>query len=105
MARILVVSDDPSRDGDLLAALSAADFDGVAVDSLDVRRFPTGFDLILCALTSTDAAFDFCSRGRSCDGLPPVVVRADRTDPADVFRGLAAGAARASTRRSRRPNS
>jgi PAS domain S-box-containing protein len=93
MARILVVSDDPSRDGDLLAALSAADFDGVAVDSLDVRRFPTGFDLILCALTSTDAAFDFCSRGRSCDGLPPVVVRADRTDPADVFRGLAAGAA------------
>ena len=93
MAHILVVSDDPSRDGDLLAALAAADFDGVAVEALDPRRLPAGFDLILCALTSTDAAFDVCTRTRTCPGLPPVVVRADRTDPADVLRGLAAGAA------------
>src|SRR4051812_19219956 len=93
MARILVVSDDPSRDGDLLAALAAADFDGVAVDALDPGRLPAGFDLILCALASTDAAFDVCTRARTCVGLPPVVVRADRTDPADVLRGLAAGAA------------
>src|SRR4051794_5709647 len=94
MARILVVSDDPSRVGDLLAALAAADFDGVAVEALDPRRLPAGFDLILCALTSTDAAFDVCTRTRTCPDLPPVVVRADRTDPADVLRGLAAGAAR-----------
>jgi two-component system, sensor histidine kinase and response regulator len=93
MARILVVSDDPSRDGDLLAALAAADFEGVAVEAFDAPRLPAGFDLILCALTSTDAAFDVCARTRTCPGLPPVVVRADRTDPADVLRGLAAGAA------------
>src|SRR5262245_42326863 len=93
MARILVVSDDPSRDGDLLAALAAADFAGVAVDGLDPRRPPAGFDLLLLALSSTDAAFDLCTRARSAPDLPPVVIRADRTDPADAFRGLAAGAA------------
>src|SRR5207237_605004 len=89
MPRILVVADDPSRAAELTATLTGAGFEAAN----DPSAVASQFDLVLCALTPTDAGFDFARRARTTPGHPPVVVRADRTDPADVLRGLAAGAA------------
>jgi two-component system, sensor histidine kinase and response regulator len=91
MARILVVADEPSRAVELASTLDAAGFDSESADP--ARAKLDGFDLILVAVSPTDAGFDFASRAHCEPFCPPIVVRADRTDPADVLRGMAAGAA------------
>jgi PAS domain S-box-containing protein len=91
MSSILVVADEPSRAVELVAALDAAGFDSQSTDPANAKL--PGFDLVLVAMSPTDAAFDFASRAHCEPSCPPVVVRADRTDPADVLRGMAAGAA------------
>src|SRR5262245_55164937 len=93
MARILVVADDSSRAADVVATLAAAGFDAELTSQIDPSPIHPGFDLVLYALTSTDIGFDFASRARTIPEYPPVIVRADRTDPADILRGLSAGAA------------
>jgi two-component system, sensor histidine kinase and response regulator len=91
MSRILIVADDPAR-----ADVVASSFDDAGFATVTTRKvgaFPAGFDLIVWALTSTDESFDTCCQANGDFKNPPMVVWADRTDPADVLRGLAAGAA------------
>lgn len=98
MPQILIVSDDALKARDLATALGVdgltADISTNADDGF--ARLTTGYDLLLSELSPADAAFALCRRVKQDPQVShlPVVVRAEATEPADVLRGLAAGADR-----------
>ncbi|HEX3152465.1 MAG TPA: response regulator [Gemmataceae bacterium] len=90
MPKILVVANDPAHCAHVAASFDAAGFETSTTPRL--KQLSPGFDVVVCALNSSDENFEFC-RGLVDSACPPVVVWVDRIDPANVLRGLAAGAA------------
>jgi PAS domain S-box-containing protein len=98
MSRILIVTEDSLKAQDLAAALGVDGLHADVAASADdgFIQLANGYDLLLSELSPADAAFALCRRVKQDPqvGHLPVVVRAIATEPADVLRGLAAGADR-----------
>ena len=96
-ARILVLTDDPSLERLLGAALTAADramrFVGTADEAIGITSLDAPHMVILDANTADDAAWSVLAHVRAAMGPTHVpVVMLGRDDPREKVRGLRAGA-------------